>query len=135
MLPQALLGLMGSEFTGMVPRFSKRPGNLADRWVRVPCAGISQGRRAHGKCCFYWIRPVTWMPGERLIEAILYVSPLIFYLNVLKIHFSWVYWSSCDQSSEDLEEGASLSSLFLICPTDTGVSCSHQAHTMVPALR
>lgn len=49
--------------------------------------------------------------------------------------FSRVYWSSCDQSSEDLEEGASLSSLFLICPTDTGVSCSYQAHTMVPALR
>lgn len=39
MLPQALLGLIGSEFTGMVAGFSKWAGNLADRWVSVPCDG------------------------------------------------------------------------------------------------
>lgn len=37
MLPQALLGWMGSEFTGMAACFSKWAGNLAGTWVRVPC--------------------------------------------------------------------------------------------------
>lgn len=75
MLPQPLLGLMGSEFTGMVACFSKRAGNLADRWVRVPCNRTFPGREGSWKLLFLglsWMRPTGLNPGERLTEAVFF---------------------------------------------------------------
>lgn len=134
MLPQPLLGLMGSEFTGRVACFYKWPGNLADRWVRVPCGRTFPGMEDPWQMLFLglsWVRPTglePWRGAERSRSP---PPPKCSHLGM----FSRVYLVALRSI---IGRGTSISCLSLICTfysintTLLEISCSH--YVLFPVL-
>lgn len=126
MFPQALLGLMGSEFTGMVACFSKWVGNLTDRWVRVPCDGtFPRGRGLMGNAIFcVLLDQVQWLGvSDRAAFFKCSHCSWVWFPGYIWSHYHWKVW-----------EITSMSCLILICTFYSTnarlleVSCSYHDH-------